>query len=132
MKKVEELKAGMEVWIKFRVEENNDNLYVFRLKTKGSSFSITKGLKQFPISEPLEMFTIDENEIPELKGVEMEVSDDEIHWVNRNVCCKINGWYVSDNHFIWKHARPIQKTFDLTNVPEHLLTDELKQYLTNK
>jgi len=126
MKKVQKLKAGMEVWMKFRVEENNDNLYVFRLKTKGSSFSITKGLKQCPISEPLEMYT--EEEIPELKGVLMEVSDDGAQWHKKKIFGKYDGFFIgySDNY---EYARPIQKTFDLSNVPEHLLTDKLKQYL---
>lgn len=123
MKKVEQLKAGMEVWIKFRVVETDSEKFPFRLPLFGT---FTEDCKRFKDEPPLEMFT--EEEIPELKGVEMEVSNDNIHWINRKVYGKNEYGYLTVNSF-YKFARPISKTFDLTNVPEHLLTDELKQYL---
>ena len=111
MKKVEKLKVGMEVWMKFRVGEGFLNM-PFSIGTDGILFYVYEDCRLYKSTQPLEMFTIDENEIPELKGVEMEISDDGINWFKKKI-----------------FTRPIQKTFDLTNVPEHLLTDELKQYL---
>lgn len=126
MKKVEQLKAGMEVWIKFSVEETDSEKFPFRLPLFAT---FTEDCKRFEDEPPYEMYTIDENEIPELKGVEMEVSDDGVIWDKLKVLCKYKNEYISTDGNIWLFARPIQKTFDLTNVPEHLLTDELKQYL---
>lgn len=127
MKKVEELKAGMEVWMKFRVENNESKYYPFVLNNENLSITFTKDCRF--INKPLEMYTIDENEIPELKGVEMEVSKMNSNWSKLKVYGKHEkkGYLTSFGWF--NNARPIQKTFDLSNVPEHLLTDELKQYL---
>lgn len=126
MKKVEELKAGMEVWMKFCVDKGLNNM-PFSVGTDGLLFCVYEDCRLYKGNPPLEMFT--EEEIPELKGVEMEVSDDGLIWDKLKVLCKYKNEYISTDGNIWLFARPIQKTFDLTNVPEHLLTDELKQYL---
>jgi hypothetical protein len=50
-------------------------------------------------------------EIPQLgEGVEMQVSDDGIEWVKRNVIAKKHdGLYITghNNFWAWKYARPI-------------------------
>jgi hypothetical protein len=50
-------------------------------------------------------------EIPQLgEGVEMEVSNDDITWYNRNVIAQMqDGWYIINDGTIWKYARPIQE-----------------------
>lgn len=126
MKKVEQLKAGMEVWMKFRVEENNSKTYPFKIPMVGI---FSKDCRLYEGGSPIEMYTIDENEIHELKGVEMEMSNNNVNWIIKKVLCKHEECYITNDYMLYKHARPIQKTFDLSNVPEHLLTDELKQYL---
>lgn len=130
MKKVEKLKAGMEVWMKFRVEDICDIEYPFRLSNNDFGGGFTEDCRYFKDEPPIEMFTIDENEIPDLKGVEMEVSTDGVKWIKRKVYGKTERGYLTSFGFYNEVLPiPISKTFDLTNVPEHLLTDELKQYL---
>jgi hypothetical protein len=48
-------------------------------------------------------------EIPQLgEGVEMDVSNDDITWYNRNVIAQMqDGWYIINDGTIWKYARPI-------------------------
>jgi hypothetical protein len=50
-------------------------------------------------------------EIPQLgEGVEMEVSNDDITWRNRNIIAQMqDGWYIINDGTIWKYARPIQE-----------------------
>jgi hypothetical protein len=50
-------------------------------------------------------------EIPQLgEGVEMEVSDNGIEWLKRNVIAQMqDGWYIINRGTIWKYARPIQE-----------------------
>lgn len=128
MKKVEQLKAGMEIYVKFNLYDNDNDPYTFKAVNKSFTLGFTQDCRLFEHEPPLEMFTIDENEIPELKGVEMEVSDNGIDWHENLVYGKTkHSYFANDGNYLF--ARPIQKTFDLSNVPEHLLTDELKQYL---
>ena len=48
-------------------------------------------------------------EIPQLgEGIEMEVSNDDITWHNRNIIAQMqDGWYIINDGTIWKYARPI-------------------------
>ena len=46
--------------------------------------------------------------VPEVEGVMMEVSDDGVEWHKRLVLCKYAGVFHSEVS-VWKHARPIQK-----------------------
>jgi hypothetical protein len=67
----------------------------------------------FPISL-IEPHLIPETpEIPQLgEGIEMQVSDDGIEWVKRNVIAKKHdGLYITghNNFWAWKYARPIQE-----------------------
>jgi hypothetical protein len=50
-------------------------------------------------------------EIPQLgEGIEMEVSNDDITWYNRNVIAQMqDGWYIINGGSVRKYARPIQK-----------------------
>jgi hypothetical protein len=50
-------------------------------------------------------------EIPQLgEGVNMEVSNDDITWYNRNVIAQMqDGWYIINGGSVWKYARPIQE-----------------------
>ena len=125
MKKVEQLKAGMIVFVGFDVKENDNKDYPYYIPLLGS---FTKHCRRFGSIPSLEMFTIDENEIPELKGIEMDGSYTGEDWYKDTIYC-FNGEFYIGKQNIYRYIRPISKTFDLTNVPEHLLTDELKQYL---
>jgi hypothetical protein len=65
----------------------------------------------YPIS-PIEEHLIPESpEIPQLgEGFEMEVSNDDITWHNRNIIAQMqDGWYIINDGTIWKYARPIQE-----------------------
>jgi hypothetical protein len=65
----------------------------------------------YPISL-IEPYLIPESpEIPQLgEGVEMEVSNDDITWHNRNIIAQMqDGWYIINDGTIWKYARPIQE-----------------------
>jgi hypothetical protein len=60
----------------------------------------------------IEPYLIPESpEIPQLgEGVEMEVSNDDITWHNRNIIAQMqDGWYIINDGTIWKYARPIQE-----------------------
>jgi hypothetical protein len=50
-------------------------------------------------------------EIPQLGGgIEMEVSNDDITWCNRNIIAQMqDGWYIINDGTICKYARPIHK-----------------------
>jgi hypothetical protein len=65
----------------------------------------------YPISLIEEHLIPETPEIPQLgEGVEMEVSDDGIEWVKRNVIAKKHdGLYITghNNFWAWKYARPI-------------------------
>lgn len=127
MKKVTELKDGMKVWIPFEVTDLIQGLhYPFRLKNVGYEFTCTKKGELFLDKEPLEMYG--QEEIPELTPVKMEVSDSGEDWQEVNIIGKMRDAYI-DNYFAsWNYARPIQKKVTL-EIPEELLTDELRKYL---
>lgn len=61
----------------------------------------------YPLPEALEHLVEEEPIIPELKGVEMEVSDDGKNWYIRTVICQYNSSYLTECRRFWKHARPI-------------------------
>lgn len=126
MKEVTELKDGMKVWIPFDVKEVKSTLYAFILKNVGLEFTCTKNGEMLLNKEPLEMY--EQEEIPALTPVEMEVSDDEESWVKKDVIGKIGDYYVDRFALLWEHARPIKKTVTL-EIPESELTDELRKYL---
>jgi hypothetical protein len=68
-------------------------------------------LWSYPISLIEEHLIPETPEIPQLgEGVEMEVSNDHILWYTRNIIAQMqNGWYITNDGTIWKHARPIQE-----------------------
>lgn len=126
MKEVTELKDGMKVWIPFDVKEVKSTLYTFILKNVGFNFTCPKNGEMLLNKKPLEMY--EQEEIPALTPVEMEVSDDEESWVKKDVVGKIGDSYVDSFGAYWLHARPIKKTVTL-EIPESELTDELRKYL---
>lgn len=131
MKKVTELKDGMKVWIPFDVIELTGDLhYPFRLKNNvGHQFTCTKNgtvlFNEFN-EEPVEMY--EQEEVPTLTPVEMEVSDNGRNWVKKDVFGKIHDVYVTEIWACFNFVRPIQKKVTL-EIPEELLSDELRKYL---
>lgn len=89
-------------------------------------YSLTKGsvydFKILPYSD----FVCD---VPELVGVEMEVSDNGKDWTNTNILGKYRDVYVGF-YCNWKHARPIQPkkvlTATLSELAEMLNVDEIQ------
>jgi hypothetical protein len=69
------------------------------------------GIWSYPISLIEEHLIPETPEIPQLgEGVEMEVSNDDITWYNRNVIAQMqDGWYIINGGSVWKYARPIQE-----------------------
>ena len=65
----------------------------------------------YPISLIEEHLIPETPEIPQLgEGFEMEVSNDDITWHNRNIIAQMqDGWYIINDGTIWKYARPIQE-----------------------
>lgn len=125
MKKVTELKDGMKVWIPFEVSELRQGLhYDFKVKNVGLDFTCTKnGLLN---KDPLEMY--EQEEIPELIAKKMEVSRGGEDWKEVNIIGKKGDAYIDNYGYRWYHVRPIQKKVTL-EIPEELLTDELRKYL---
>lgn len=107
LKKVEKLEAGMEVWINLRVEENQNKEYPLALIKGDYDYYefFTKDCKVNINENPIEMFTIDETEIPELKGIEMEVSVDLSEWIKDTIIAKTIYGFISDSGKCYKHAR---------------------------
>lgn len=130
MKKVTELKDGMKVLIPFDVRENHENeKYPFILRNDSAfnlELSFDEQCHYWIGNPPLEIY--EQEEIPTLTTVEMEVSDDRVVWLKRNVICKIGKFYKDILGNDWLYARPIQKTVTL-EIPESELTDELRKYL---
>lgn len=130
MKKVTELKDGMKVLIPFDVRENHENeKYPFILRNDsafGLELRFDEQCHYWIGNPPLEMY--EQEEIPTLTPVEMEVSHDGIQWTRMNVIGKIGDKYVDVVGSHWLHARPIQKKVTL-EIPESELTDELRKYL---
>lgn len=131
MKKVTELKDGMKVWIPFEVKELTGDLhYPFRLKNNvGHQFTCTKNgtvlFNEFN-EEPIEMYV--QEEIPELIAKKMEVSRGGESWKEAYIIGKIGDVYIDICGASWNYVRPIQKKVTL-EIPEELLTDELRKYL---
>lgn len=128
MKKVTELKDGMKVWIPFEVEElKGENIcFPFNLVNAGHSFRTQEDLKFLSDRPPLEMY--EQELVPNLTPVEMEVSDDKVEWYRANVIGKQNDIYLTDDLDCFNYARPIKKTVTL-EIPESELTEELRKYL---
>ena len=129
MKKVTELRDGMKVWIPFEVNENHENeKYPFILRNDsafGIELRFDKQCHYWIGDPPLEMY--EQEEVPNLTPVEMEVSQNGAHWCKERVIGKINDEYLDFGN-VWKYARPIQKTVTL-EIPESELTEELRKYL---
>lgn len=70
------------------------------------------GVHEFPFNEVSNFFHIieDHPQIPELTGMEMEVSDNGVHWKKRIILGKYNGRYFTANCATYNYARPIQPT----------------------
>lgn len=127
MKKVTELKDGMKVWIPFEVTDLIQGLhYPFRLKNVGYEFTCTKKGELSLNKEPLEMY--EQEEIPELIAIKMEVSRVTESWKEAYIIGKIGDVYIDICGASWNYVRPIQKKVTL-EIPEELLTDELRKYL---
>lgn len=127
MKKVTELKDGMKVWIPYQVIKSSQDLrYPFTLKNVGHGFTCTKNGEVFLGLDLLEMY--EQEEFPTLTPVEMEVSDNGRNWVKKDVFGKIHDVYVTEIWACFNFVRPIQKKVTL-EIPEELLTDELRKYL---
>ena len=127
MKKVTELKDGMKVWIPFEVREQKGvESYPFIFINEGLELLLTKDCRYLPSKKPIEMY--EQEEVPNLTPVEMEVSDDGVEWYRANVIGKQNDIYLTDDLDCFNYARPIQKTVTL-EIPEELLTEELRKYL---
>lgn len=127
MKEVTELKDGMKVWIPFEVRTRKTNVdFPFHLFNVGVYLNTTKDCR-FNIGDPpIEIY--EQEEIPLLTPVGMEVSDTGVKWAKTKVVCKIGNLYMDILGVAWQHARPIQKTVTL-EIPESELTDELRKYL---
>lgn len=130
MKKVTELKDGMKVLIPFDVRENHENeKYPFILRNDsafGLELRFDKQCHYWIGNPPLEMY--EQEEVPTLTPVEMEVSDNGRNWVKKDVFGKIHDVYVTEILACFNFVRPIQKKVTL-EIPEELLTEELRKYL---
>jgi len=126
MKKVTELKDGMKVWIPFEVTSTGGIEYPFELENVGYNFIVTKNFRDLPLKKPIEMY--EQEEVPNLTPVKMEVSDDGVEWYRANVIGKLENHYLTTSCDRWKFARPVQKTVTL-EIPESELTEELRKYL---
>lgn len=117
-----------------RLEENytfDSRLYFFTLDEIGNGFGdsfIHKPLYQIlPYSDFV-------SDVPELVGVEMEVSDDGVFWHKRFVLGIYKDGFIcltnSEYPIRYKHARPIQPkkvlTATLTELAEMLNVDEIQ------
>ena len=127
MKKVTELKDGMKVWIPFDVRELGQILhFTCKLKNVVFDFTCKKNGKWLLNKEPLEMY--EQEEIPELIAIKMEVSRVTESWKEAYIIGKIGDVYIDICGASWNYVRPIQKKVTL-EIPEELLTDELRKYL---
>jgi len=127
MKKVTELRDGMKVWIPYQVIKSSQDLrYPFTLKNVGHGFTCTKNGEVFLGLDLLEMY--EQEEVPTLTPVEMEVSDNGVEWYRVNVIGKLNDIYITDDLDCFNFARSIQKKVTL-EIPESELTEELRKYL---
>ena len=113
-----------------RLEENYDfeeDYWYFMLDEVGNSFTNSFEEKNDYTILPYSDFVSD---VPELVGVEMEVSQDEKQWLVRKVLGTIEGKYLTDYLALWKHARPIKYkkvlTATLTELAEMLNVDEIQ------
>ena len=132
MKKVTELKDGMKVLIPFNVRENHENeKYPFILRNDsafGLELRFDKQCHYWIGNPPLEMYEQVQEEIPELIAKKMEVSRVTESWQEAYIIGKIGDVYIDICGASWNYVRPIQKKVTL-EIPEELLTDELRKYL---
>lgn len=127
MKKVTELKDGMKVWIPFEVDKLEvSNNYPFRCSNSGANLIVTKDCRLWLTENPLEMY--EQELVPTLTPVEMEVSSNGETWIKKNVIGKIGNCHIDSFGYRWLYARPIKKTVTL-EIPESELTEELRKYL---
>ena len=81
--------------------------------------------EMFVKEKNIPIFTLDElgvqtaqeqPQLPEInfEGIEMEVSDNGVIWVESKVLAKIDNLYLTKNLSFWKHARPIQQKVKVT------------------
>lgn len=128
MKKVTELKDGMKVWIPFEVDKLEvASHYPFICSNSGANLIVTKDCRLCLTENPIEMY--EQELVPTLTPVEMEVSLNGINWTRMNVIGKIgDNKYLAVVGNYWRYARPIRKTVTL-EIPESELTDELRKYL---
>lgn len=128
MKNVTELKDGMKVWIPFEVEEVKgiDTNYSFRCVNDSVVLLLTKDCKNLTNEPPLEMY--EQEEMPTLTPVEMEVSYDNTTWEIKNIIGKFKERYMDETGCLYNYGRIIQKKVTL-EIPESELTDELRKYL---
>ena len=97
------------------------NLYIIGCKNTKAEFIQING-KILPYSDFV-------SDVPELVGVEMEVSDSNENWSKDIVLGKYNGFYIASDGGTWKHARPITKkvlTATLQELAEMLNVDEIQ------
>lgn len=110
----------------------NDYYNFFMLEECGDGFNEASDYKKTYQILPYSDFISD---VPELVGVEMEVSDNGKDWYKKTVFGHCELGYVALRDFIpdlwiWKHARPIQPkkvlTATLTELAEMLNVDEIQ------
>ena len=127
MKKVTELKDGMKVWIPFEVDKLEvASHYPFRCSNNGANLIVTKDCRLWLTENPIEIY--EQEEVPELIAVKMEVSRGGEDWKEVVIIGKKGAAYIDNYGYRWYHVRPIQKKVTL-EIPEELLTDELRKYL---
>lgn len=69
------------------------------------------------------------SDVPELVGVEMEVSNNLKEWKKRKVLGMVKGNYLTENFVVYTYARPITKkvlTATLQELAEMLNVDEIQ------
>jgi hypothetical protein len=98
--------------VRWNINKENHIGEIGVITEQGNSYvkiNFEKDWWNYPISL-IEPHLIPETpEIPQLgEGVEMEVSDNGIEWLKRNVIAQMqDGWYIINRGTIWKYARPI-------------------------
>lgn len=128
MKKVKELRDGMKILIPFKVIESKviGTDYPFKCVNDSVALFLTKDCKNSKNDLSLEIY--EQEEILTLTPIEMEVSHNGVMWAKTIVFGKVENSYLSKDFGMCKYARPIKKMITL-EIPEELLTEELRKYL---
>ena len=104
----------------------NDYYNYFMLEECGDGFNESSDYKKTYQILPYSDFVCD---VPELVGVEMEVSDFGTEWFKSYVVGKINGKYLTEKLNLYNMCRPITKkvlTATLSELAKMLNVDEIQ------